>query len=143
MVARKNGTINRITGNLTMADQGESPITIVLNATFLSNSFSGMHLLISFQLKRVYAPSVVVNPSTRVPKDFIKAHHQHLANRALNRLFRSQSECFRTEWYKRIGLNSVHRKIKPPESNARVETSDEKSIFLTTFSLGGIKRTTG
>lgn len=91
VIERKNGTVKRLLEKLDKADKGGDAEVLVAKACFFANSLYGSKILSAFELARGYTPSVVGNPSRRVPTEILEAHTQQMAVRALNKLLRSKN----------------------------------------------------
>lgn len=69
----------------------------------MSNCLHGSKTLSSFELAKGYAPSLVGNPSRHIPAEFIDAHINRVAVRALNKLLRSRNNRLLTQCDIRTG----------------------------------------
>lgn len=89
-VERKNRNIKSIIQKLGKENSSDPPAEIVTRAIFLSNLFSGWRLFSSFELVRVYQPSILGIPATILSSQLLDAHKAQTATRALQRVLRSR-----------------------------------------------------
>lgn len=94
IVERKIQTVKEIIRRMDKEITSASAEEIVSRAIFMSNFFSGTHILSSFQLVRGYQPSILGIPPSTVPPDLLHAHTEQVATRALQRAMRSRSSTF-------------------------------------------------
>lgn len=90
VIERKHGTVKRILERLAKADNDSKPKLLVAKSCFLSNCLYGSKIMSAFELAKGYVPSIVGNPTRKIPQDLLDAHKQQAAIRALNKLLRGR-----------------------------------------------------
>lgn len=146
IVERKNATIKRILERLVQADEDSSPEVLVAKACFLSNCLHGTKVLSSFELARGYTPSIVGNPSRKVPSEILDVHKRQSAIRALNQLMRSRHTKLLTKMDINTGddvayyYNSTKGNERPEWRQGKVSRILDELVEINTGKKGPVAR---